>query len=239
MSQFFSIKRLFLLSVAAAIVAAAAGCGGGSDESTSVAGKGGTTEAGGGSTSTRPEDGSKRKEGEKPGAAIKPPEGSGAQQAPKLPEGPGAQQAPKSQEPTEPRQAPKPQETPEAPSSPAKAAFVKRANTICTKGYVKGLKKVNAYVKAHTKSGQPKPEQFIKAYQAALLPAVQSQIDEIRALGAPPGDEQQVEAFLAAMEEAVDTAGQGRVSSLPRFEASFERSAKLARGYGLSACAYS
>jgi hypothetical protein len=65
---------------------------------------------------------------------------------------------------------------------------------------------------------------------------VRKQIDEIRALGIPSGDEQEVEAIFAAAEEALKETeedpsvfGQGGVGP-------FAKANKLSREYGLTVC---
>jgi hypothetical protein len=122
-------------------------------------------------------------------------------------------------------------------TSADKGAFVKQANAICTRGKSDGLQRMSAYARAHTDSGQSRSAQLAKALQKVFLPEVDRQAKEIRALGPPQGDEEQVEAFLAALEEAVDVASR-KGATAPNFAAAFKRSAQLAREYGLDACAY-
>ena len=129
-------------------------------------------------------------------------------------------------------------DTTEASSSPTKAQFVEQASAICTRVKKEGLSAMVTYVKQRQgNAGQSKVELLAEAFQAAFLPKVQGQIDEIRALGVPEGDEEEVEAFLAAMQEGVDTAGEGSTPS-PQLGKSFKRSGQLARDYGLEACAF-
>jgi hypothetical protein len=122
----------------------------------------------------------------------------------------------------------------------SKAEFVKQANAICEKRKKQSLKKMAAYVKQHKGgSGQPNPALLVKAVKAVFIPGVETQIEEIRALGAPPGDEAKVEAFLASLEDGVDAVSEASGgSAVTGFGKSFKRSAKLAREYGLAGCAY-
>jgi hypothetical protein len=126
----------------------------------------------------------------------------------------------------------------EGSSSLSKAEFVEQADEICTEGKQKGLEEMSAYAKAHASPGEPKLETLAKALQAAFLPAVQTQVDEIRALGAPQGDEAEVKAILAALEEAVESASKSSPSAGPNFGSNFKHSGELAREYGLNGCAY-
>lgn len=122
----------------------------------------------------------------------------------------------------------------------SKAEFVNQANAICEKGKKQSLKEMAAYVKQHKGgSGQPGPALIVKAVKAVFIPGVETQIEEIRALGAPPGEEAKVDAFLAALEEGVEAAGEASGGSAgAAFGQGFKRSAKLAREYGLNGCAY-
>jgi hypothetical protein len=124
-------------------------------------------------------------------------------------------------------------------SSLSKAEFVEQANAICTREKTKGLEEMGAYAKQHrgAATGQAKIELIGEAIQKVFLPSVQSQVNQIRALGAPAGDEQEVEALLDSLEEAVEKASQGTASSA-RFGQAFASSGKLAREYGLSDCVY-
>jgi hypothetical protein len=121
----------------------------------------------------------------------------------------------------------------------SKAEFVKQANAICEKGKKESLVKMAAYAKQHKGAGQAGPAAIVEAVKAVFIPGVESQIEEIRALGAPPGEEAKVEDFLAAMEDGVDTANEASGSNpSAAFSQSFKRSAKLAHEYGLDGCAY-
>ncbi len=123
-------------------------------------------------------------------------------------------------------------------SSLSKEEFVERADAICVREKTKGLEAMGAYAKEHQgTAGQSKAEVIGEAVQKVFLPSVQSQVDQIRALGAPEGEEQEVEAILAALEEAVEEASQGAPSSA-RFAKSFANSGTLATEYGLTACVY-
>ena len=66
---------------------------------------------------------------------------------------------------------------------------------------------------------------------------MQEQIDEIRDLGAPSGDEDEVEAFLAATEEALEkTEADPGLLATPGANP-FREADQLLIDYGLAACA--
>jgi hypothetical protein len=116
-----------------------------------------------------------------------------------------------------------------APPSITKAEFVKKANAICAKG--------NAVNKAAgAKLGAQPSEQQVTAFvKGTEAPAIQGQIDAIKALGAPAGDEKTVANILALAQGAVE-----KVKREPRIVTTgtdvFAAFAKLAHPYGLTAC---
>lgn len=114
--------------------------------------------------------------------------------------------------------------------------FVERADAICTSGKKKGLLAMSAYAKAHQGSGKSKSALLIEAIHATFLPQVQTQVEEIRALGLPEGEADQAKAFLKAMEEGIETASKAGQGS--QFSSSFKHSAELARELGITSCVY-
>lgn len=129
-------------------------------------------------------------------------------------------------------------EAPVHSSSLSKEEFIAQAGAICTKEKTAGLEAMGNYVKQHPgATGQGKVALIGEALQKVFLPSIQRQVDQIRALGAPEGEEQEVEAFLDALQEAVDQASQGTPSG-GKFGKAFASSAALAHEYGLTACAY-
>ena len=78
-----------------------------------------------------------------------------------------------------------------------KVDFVKRANAICVKG--------NAESKAAAAKlgANPSEGQIVTFVRSTEVPAVQAQIEAIRALGAPPGDAAKIAEMLKLAEHAV------------------------------------
>ncbi|HEY2571194.1 MAG TPA: hypothetical protein VGI27_06965, partial [Solirubrobacteraceae bacterium] len=112
----------------------------------------------------------------------------------------------------------------------SKSAFLAKANAICVKG--------NAASKlARVKLGaSPSEEQIVSFVRGTEVPAVQSQVDQIRALGAPAGDQATIKKMLDLAQQAV-----GRVKVVPTIlttgEDVFAPFAALAHPYGLTSCA--
>ena len=77
-------------------------------------------------------------------------------------------------------------------------------------------------------------EQLEEAIDQVLVPALNGQVEEIKALGAPEGDEEQVEAIIVALEDGAD-----EVADDPglAFEGKpLKKATELAEDYGFKVC---
>jgi hypothetical protein len=112
-----------------------------------------------------------------------------------------------------------------------KSEFVSQANAICAEG-----NKETDAIFGSFKQGEPKSEAET-VIEEEFVPAVQKQIDEIRALGAPEGDEAMVEEMLDLAQSDLD-----RVETEPGIVINgsevdqFADFAKIAHPYGLTEC---
>jgi hypothetical protein len=113
-------------------------------------------------------------------------------------------------------------------SSLSRAQFVKKADEICERGTAKLAPVVN---KAIVGSGS------VKQVEAAVVPVLESLVDEIGTVGAPKGDEAKIEAFLTATQEAVEQIKADPSSSMQEFAKRFKKSGDLARSYEIDPCA--
>jgi hypothetical protein len=122
-------------------------------------------------------------------------------------------------------------------SSLSKAQFVKKGNAICTKGNEDINKGFEKFSREHKLSEQNQPNQaeLAEAAEEILLPRVTEQIEALRGLGAPEGDEAKVEKILGAAEKAVEEAEEDP-RSLRGSNTPFSKPNKLAREYGLTVC---
>ncbi len=149
-------------------------------------------------------------------------------------------------------------ETTVTTSSRSKAEFVKLANAICERDKANLLAELGTYFKKHG-SEAPSPSQAaVQAIEGVVLPKIEREIEEIGALGAPRGEEEKVESFLAALKEGLEAepnesssaqsatpanqsaAGSGGIfgEANEEFTKDFKRSAALATQLGLDACSY-
>jgi hypothetical protein len=112
-----------------------------------------------------------------------------------------------------------------------KEEFLEQGNAICAEGN----KPIDAEI-ASLNTGQPLTDAQIQEFADVLIPSVQGQIDDIRALPPPEGDEDTVGKFLDTAQTELD-----RVKDDPSVLASdsqdpFEETNQLANDYGLTDC---
>lgn len=123
-------------------------------------------------------------------------------------------------------------------ASISKAEFEKKGNAICEKGEARIGQEGAKYAKEHNVKQQPTTAQFTAMVETIVIPDIQRQLDELRALGAPAGLEKQVEETFAAVEEGLEeikkepTKAFGSEGQIP----AFARANKMAKGLGLNAC---
>jgi hypothetical protein len=123
-------------------------------------------------------------------------------------------------------------------ASITKTEFLAQGNAICKKGNQEIDSDFESFAKKHDlqQSDGLTDAEATEASEEILIPNVQDQVDQIGELGAPEGQEAQVDAILAAVQKGIDeleadpTAIQG--NSDPFAEAN-----KMAKDYGLTACA--
>jgi hypothetical protein len=123
----------------------------------------------------------------------------------------------------------------------SKQEFLKKGNAICRKAnqdvnkagrliFLTGVKK------GQKPSGPPPAAKFKKFADTILIPSIQSQINQIRALGVPPGDQAQVKAILDAAQAALNKGKQDPTLLEGNKSTPFAKANKLALAYGLTVC---
>lgn len=116
-----------------------------------------------------------------------------------------------------------------------KPQFIQRADAICEKA---DKAQQNGIMKADQKTALDKMD---KAEQQELvvrvgLPPVQNEAEEIAALNAPGGDEEQIDAIVSGIEAAVKMAEEDPGSITGASPSPFLAVNKLATRYGLKVC---
>ena len=123
--------------------------------------------------------------------------------------------------------------SPVVSDSLSKVEFLRQADEIChsTESQIEA-----AADDLVTNEKDPTPEEIEEVAIGIVVPALESQVAAIGALGAPEGDEEEVEAILAATEEGIAEIEADPQALLDGPPPSLVKAEKLARGYGSQQC---
>jgi hypothetical protein len=119
-----------------------------------------------------------------------------------------------------------------------KAEFLKKGNAVCKKGNRQINQVANqTFTKKKYPNGPPPKSAEVKFATDTVIPSVQSQIDGVKALGAPTGDGAQVKAIVDSAQAALDKAKADPTVLLQNGKNDpFTKSNQLTKAYGLTAC---
>lgn len=125
-------------------------------------------------------------------------------------------------------------------SSLNKAQFVKRANAICRKRQENLFDKIGAELPESTKNSEktPSESELAEAASTAVSDILDEQAEAIQSLGAPEGEAEQVEAILAAAEEAAESLSGGATSDPDQLSEELMPHDEVVEEYGLRICAF-
>jgi hypothetical protein len=123
-------------------------------------------------------------------------------------------------------------------SSLTKAEFLKQGNAICAKGEKELNEEFEKFAEEEnlSENKQPTKAQLTKATEEVFLPIIKEQVEGIRELGAPSGEEEQVDEVVTAAEEALEEGEEDPASLVNEKEDPFAEANKLATDYGLVKC---
>jgi hypothetical protein len=121
-------------------------------------------------------------------------------------------------------------------ASISKAKFVKEASVACQKTENQIQRDYLAFLKTHSNVTKPTQAQYSELVSTVFVPNIEKEIAELQALGAPSGDEDQVEAFIDAREESIQIAEDNPQMLLTEGAKVTAKSAQIAKEYGLGAC---
>jgi hypothetical protein len=125
----------------------------------------------------------------------------------------------------------------ESTASLSKAEFLKKGNAICEKGNESINSEFEEFSKENnlSETAEPPKEAQEEAVEQVLIPAISRQIEEVKALGTPEGDEGELAELLSAEEGVVEEAEE---NPLLLFETTTKQKEanKLATEYGLTVC---
>lgn len=127
-------------------------------------------------------------------------------------------------------------------SSLSKAEFIKKADAICKAGGKRTQSEFTAYVeeKKISAKNEPTPAQFAEVSDEIQIPAYKRQVGEIRALGVPAGEEEQITALLDALDVGIEKIEDADPQeALESSNKMFAEADDLAEAYGLKVCGQS
>jgi len=119
-----------------------------------------------------------------------------------------------------------------------KAEFVAKGNAICAAGSKTQEAAFNAYAKKHglKENQQPTKAQQAEAVNTILAPNIESQITAVKNIGAPSGEEQQVNSALESAQQELN-----KVKANPELafgkESAFVGAGEKLHALGLTQCA--
>jgi len=114
-----------------------------------------------------------------------------------------------------------------------KTEFLAKGNAICRKGN----QQINAVGnRVFSRKHKPTKAQALKFAKDTIIPSVQSQINGVRALGAPSGDQAKVSAIINAAQSALDKAKKNPIVLTQNGPDPFKKANQLSKAYGLTVC---
>lgn len=120
-------------------------------------------------------------------------------------------------------------------AAPAKAAFIKEADAVCSKAELKLSEEVIAFAKENgidiEKEEEPSDDQKTEIYEQIVLPNIANQAKELEALTPPKGDEAKIEELTSTLSEEAESADPSDLD-----ENTFKDASKMAQEYGLHSC---
>ena len=126
----------------------------------------------------------------------------------------------------------------ETTASISKSEFVEQANVVCERGREKLHSDFLVFSKEKNDNPNPSSAEYAEYVTRIIAPDMKQEIiAKIRNLGSPKGDEESVDAMLAAVEEGVRKAEEDPRSALINNGQTFAKAIGLATAYGLKACA--
>lgn len=124
--------------------------------------------------------------------------------------------------------------SPSKSSGITKAELIKRGDAICRKTDTVQKEAFAAYNEKHGEATTSK--ELEKALVKSALPPIEAEIEELAALGAPRGDELQINAIVAGFEKALKGAEKHPDTLLGTDEGEFAQPDKRAGTYGFKDC---
>ena len=128
------------------------------------------------------------------------------------------------------------EEYPAGVSQPqTKVEFLREADRICFSSESRIEAAADDLLNA---PGRPDPAEVERVALAIVVPALEAEVQAIRALEPPPGDEQEVEAILGATEQGIAEIEADPRGLAQRRPPGLRQAQRLAQRYGASQCGF-
>lgn len=116
-----------------------------------------------------------------------------------------------------------------------KAEFIKQGDAICKEANEENEAEAEEFAEENGFTlEKASKDQLEEAVAEVLVPSLNQQMEELDALGAPEGDEDQVEEIIVSVEDAADEIEDD--PGLVFEEATLDKPNKLAKAYGFKVC---
>lgn len=120
-------------------------------------------------------------------------------------------------------------------TSLTKAEFIKQGDAICKETDKSQNQKIRAYLAENPKT--PSTKANTEKVISVAFPQIKAEVEELAALDPPSGDEEEIEAIVAGVEEGLEEAEKNPVSTNKTGAGNpFDEVGKLARKYGFKEC---
>jgi hypothetical protein len=122
-------------------------------------------------------------------------------------------------------------------SSLSKAEFIKKATVACELERKNLVTEVTDFMSEGLKEGKNEKALIASMAKVVMVPTVEAEMDAIRTIGVPAGDEDEIEAILATEQGGIEEVKQLKsADDLEEIEDHFTEATKKFRAYGFEAC---
>jgi hypothetical protein len=118
----------------------------------------------------------------------------------------------------------------------SKEEFIAKADAVCKRGNKRVEIAFGEFLNENKDIKRPEPSDYEGLVGDVLVPSVKQEIEEVRALDAPDGDEGEIDEMITALEEGVETAEDNPKAVTASSDAVFGIASRLAGEYGLEVC---
>lgn len=124
-----------------------------------------------------------------------------------------------------------------AEASITKADYVKKAEAVCKKGEEELQADFATFLKEKENVKKATEADYAELLEKVVAPNITTEVEELGELDVPQGDASQIEAMLKARVDSIAIAESNPKAMVAKSEEVFGQASKLAREYGLKACA--